>query len=51
MEENILSWNLPNWITVVLMATVGFAAVAALASFIRPRMNQGGGDSGDASGG
>jgi hypothetical protein len=24
---NILTWNVPNWITVVLMATVGFFLV------------------------
>ena len=41
MEENILSWNLPNWITVVLMATIGFAALAALGSFIKSRKSGG----------
>jgi hypothetical protein len=24
MEENIISWNVANWITVILMAMVGF---------------------------
>lgn len=24
-EETIISWNIPNWITIVLMAAVGFA--------------------------
>jgi hypothetical protein len=40
-EENILTWNLPNWITVVLMAAIGFAALAALGSFIKSRSNSG----------
>lgn len=37
MEENILTWNLPNWITVVLMAVVGFAVLAAVAGIVRKR--------------
>lgn len=48
MEENIITWNLPNWITVVLMVTVGFAALAAIAGIVRKR--RGGGNS-DNSGG
>jgi hypothetical protein len=24
MEENILTWNVANWITVILMAAIGF---------------------------
>ena len=27
MDEKILTWNVPNWITVVLMAAVGFTAL------------------------
>lgn len=27
-SEDILTFNFPNWITVVLMATIGFAALA-----------------------
>lgn len=26
-DENIITWNIPNWITVVLMAAIGFAAL------------------------
>lgn len=37
MEENILTWNLPNWITVVLMAAIGFAAIAAVSGVIKKR--------------
>ncbi len=25
MQENILTWNVTNWITVILMAAIGFA--------------------------
>lgn len=25
MDETILSWNVTNWVTIVLMAAVGFA--------------------------
>lgn len=34
MNETILSWNVPNWITVVLMALVGFAIVGLVARSI-----------------
>jgi hypothetical protein len=27
MDETIISWNVPNWITIVLMAFLGFAVV------------------------
>lgn len=30
MNENILTWNFPNWVTIVLMAAVGFLILAAL---------------------
>jgi hypothetical protein len=35
MEPTYLQWNIPNWITVVLMATVGMLVVGAIASGIR----------------
>jgi hypothetical protein len=37
MDENIITWNLPNWITVVLMVMVGFAVLAAVAGVMRKR--------------
>lgn len=37
MEENILTWNLPNWITVVLMVAIGFAALAAVSGVMKKR--------------
>jgi hypothetical protein len=27
MEETVLDWTVPNWITVVLMAILGFAVL------------------------
>lgn len=27
MDESILSWNVTNWITVILMAAIGFFAL------------------------
>ena len=27
MEETVLDWTVPNWITVVLMVILGFAAI------------------------
>lgn len=31
MNENILTWNVTNWITVVLMAAVGFMILTVIA--------------------
>jgi hypothetical protein len=31
VNENILTWNFPNWVTITLMAGVGFLILAALA--------------------
>ena len=31
MDRTLLSWNLPNWITVVLMAAAGYAVLALVA--------------------
>jgi len=30
----ILTWNVPNWITVVLMAVLGFAAIGLVTNSI-----------------
>lgn len=31
MEETVLTWTVPNWITVVLMALLGFAVLGFIA--------------------
>lgn len=32
MERNILSWNITNWITILLMVFIGYALIAAVVS-------------------
>lgn len=34
MERTLISWNLPNWITVMLMAALGYAVMALAAQFL-----------------
>jgi hypothetical protein len=31
MERTLISWNFPNWVTVMIMAAAGYAILAALA--------------------
>ena len=35
MNENFISWNIVNWITVVLMVAIGMTLVGAVSSFVR----------------
>lgn len=37
MTENIISWNVANWVTVVLMALAGYAVLALAAKVINNR--------------
>lgn len=37
MNESILSWNVTNWVTVVLMAAVGFALFGFVAQLYHNR--------------
>jgi len=37
MNENIITWNVANWITVVLMAAIGFALLGAGQKFYAAR--------------
>lgn len=34
MDETVLDWTVPNWITVVLMVILGFAVIGAGARFL-----------------
>lgn len=34
MTENIISWNVANWVTVVLMALLGYAIFTLVAKTI-----------------
>jgi hypothetical protein len=35
MERTIISWNLMNWFTVVIMAALGYAALGGIAQLIK----------------
>jgi hypothetical protein len=35
MERTLISWNLPNWITVVVMAALGYAALGFVAQMVK----------------
>jgi len=44
MDRTLISWNLPNWITIMLMAAGGFAALAVLKKlFVEGGFNTAGG--------
>lgn len=40
MERTLLSWNLANWITVVLMAAAGYAVLALVAQVFQHQGTQ-----------
>lgn len=35
MERTLISWNIANWITVLLMAAAGYAVLALVAQAFR----------------
>ena len=37
MERTIISWNLPNWITVMLMAAAGYAVIGLSVQVFKAR--------------
>jgi hypothetical protein len=37
VQENILSWNLANWVSVVLMALIGFFLLGTVVSFVKKK--------------
>jgi hypothetical protein len=41
MNENIIAWNVTNWITVVLMAAIGFFILGAGLKWKQSRGNIG----------
>lgn len=43
MQENIISWNLANWVSVVLMVLIGYFLLGSVVSFVKKRR---GGDGG-----
>lgn len=36
-EDTILTWNVPNWITVLLMVVLGFAVLGMIAKIWQQR--------------
>lgn len=42
MERTIISWNIPNWITIFLMAAAGYAVLGGIRQ-VMMRAGQGGG--------
>lgn len=33
-DENIITWNVSNWITIILMASIGFALLAVIQKYV-----------------
>lgn len=42
MDENIITWNVTNWVTITLMAALGFAVLAVVASLTRGKIGMSG---------
>lgn len=42
MQDNIITWNLPNWVSVVLMALFGFLALGTVVSLVKAKRKDGG---------
>ena len=40
MEETVLTWNVANWITVLIMVALGFAVLSLIGAFLK--RNKGG---------
>jgi hypothetical protein len=43
MERTMISWNFPNWISVMLMAAAGYAVLGLLAQLLKQQQQQAGG--------
>lgn len=35
MERTLISWNLPNWITITLMATASYAVLGLISQLLK----------------
>lgn len=35
MERNIISWNITNWLTIILMVSIGYVVIGAAVSLGR----------------
>lgn len=36
MDRTLISWNVPNWITIMLMAAGGYAILAVVTRWLNP---------------
>lgn len=36
-QENIISWNVPNWVTVVLMSAIGITLLGFITKWVQSR--------------
>ncbi len=36
-EETILSWNVANWVTVLIMVVLGFAIIGMVAQIVKSK--------------
>ena len=46
MERTLIAWNLPNWITILLMAAVGYLVLGVGASLVTGQLAKSGGGGG-----
>ena len=46
MERGMISWNIPNWITVLIMAAAGYAVLGVGAQLLKRGQTQAGGNTG-----
>jgi hypothetical protein len=37
MNETVLTWTVPNWLTVLLMVVVGFAVLGTVAKLVKSK--------------
>lgn len=37
MAENVITWNATNWVTVILMAAIGFFLLGAITKFLQSK--------------
>lgn len=35
MQDNMITWNLANWVSIVLMALIAFLALGVVVSFVK----------------
>lgn len=40
MDDAVLTWTFPNWITVVLMVAVGFGILSVIQSYVAKKKGE-----------